>query len=210
MARIYTALIAASLAASLPGTALAQINVGGGQQVPLAVAAAAADSAKSRLMTESVGSGYTVESIRAGIMNQNRAFGATTGFFPVATTNSSLLAGSPGMPSASQFGRSKPFTGLQQSSTVSPYLNLFNQGPTGRPQTLDNYNLLVRPMLDQQRMNSQVQRQQQQMNMQVQAIAAKPDMEAAGSENIIPTGHQTGFGYYSHFYPGKNIDRRQK
>ena len=99
---------------------------------------------------------------------------------------------------------------MQSSSTISPYLNLFNQGPTGRSQTLDNYNLLVRPMLDQQNMNAQVRRQQQQMNMQVQAIAAKPDMEAAGSENIIPTGHQTGFGYYSHFYPGKNIDRRQK
>lgn len=210
MARIYTALIAASLAASLPGTALAQINVGGGQQVPLAVAAAAADSENSKIRTESVGSGYTVESIRAGILNQNRAFGASNGFYPVPTMNSSLSAGSLGIPSSSQFGRSKPFTGLQQSSTVSPYLNLFNQGPTGRPQTLDNYNLLVRPMLDQQRMNSQVQRQQQQMNMQVQAIAAKPDMEAAGSENIIPTGHQTGFGYYSHFYPGKNIDRRQK
>jgi hypothetical protein len=205
MARIYSAIFAASLATSLPATALAQINVGGGQQVPLAVAAAAADSAKSQIRSQAVGSGYTVDSIKQGIINQNRAFGASTGFGPVATVNSSLLSGSPGMS-----GGSKPFAGMQQTSTISPYLNLFNQGTTGRPQTLDNYNLLVRPMLEQQRMNSQMQRQQQQMNMQVQAIAAKPDMEAAGSENIIPTGHQTGFGYYSHFYPGKNIDRRQK
>ena len=205
MARYYAVILAAVFALSLPLTAVAQgVPVGGGQQVALPVAAAAADSAMKQIRNQSVGSGYTVESIRQGILNQNRAFGASTGFFPVATTNSSLTSSMP------MGGGSKPFSNLQPTSTVSPYLNLFNQGPTGRSQTLDNYNLLVRPMLDQQRMNSQVQRQQQQMNMQVQAIAARPDFEFAGSKNIIPTGHQTGFGYYSHFYPGKNINRRQK
>ena len=207
MARLHSAVLATAFAASLPGVAMAQVNVGGGQQVSLPVAAAAADTAKSQMRSQAVGSGYSVDSIKQGILNQNRAFGASSGFSPVATTNSSLSYGMPGMP---QLSGSKPFTGLQQSSTISPYLNLFNQGTTGRSQTLDNYNLLVRPMLDQQRMNSQVQRQQQQMNMQVQAIAAKPDFEFAGSERIIPTGHQTGFGYYSHFYPGMAQNRRQK
>jgi hypothetical protein len=209
MSRYYT-LLTVTLVTSLPSLGVAQVPIGGGQQVGLAVAAAAADSANSKIRTDAIGSGYTSESIRQGILNQNRAFGASSGFYPVSTANSSLISGSPGIPAISQFGGGKPFAGVQPSSTVSPYLNLFNQGPTGRPQTLDNYNLLVRPMLDQQRMNSQMQRQQQQMNMRVQEIAAKPDMDAAGSENIIPTGHQTGFGYYSHFYPGKNVNRRQK
>ncbi|QDV72328.1 hypothetical protein [Botrimarina mediterranea] len=203
-----TSAAVAAFALSLPTMASAQSVPVGGGQVSLPVAAAAAsDSAMRQIRTESVGSGYTVEAIKNGIINQNRAFGASTGFFPVATANSSL---SSGPVSSGLVGGSKPFSGLQPSSTVSPYLNLFNQGPTGRSQTLDNYNLLVRPMLDQQRTNSQMQRQQQQMNMKVQAISARPDFEAAGSQNIIPTGHQTGFGYYSHFYPGKNINRRQK
>ncbi len=209
MSRHYT-ILTVTLITSMPSLGLAQVPIGGGQQVGLAVAAAAADSANSKIRSEAIGSGYTSDSIRQGILNQSRAFGASSGFYPVPTANSSLSYGSPGIPALSQFGGGKPFAAITPSSTVSPYLNLFNQGMTGRPQTLDNYNLLVRPMLDQQRTNQQMQRQQQQMNMRVQEIAAKPDMEAAGSENIIPTGHQTGFGYYSHFYPGMAQSRRQK
>lgn len=197
-------LLAAASLALVPAFAAAQsVTLSGGVTVPAAVAGAAADSALSRIQTDSVGSGYTVESIRQGVLSQSRAYGASTGFFPVATANTSLSSGSAGIPTLSSYGGSKPFANVTPSSTVSPYLNLFNQGPTGRSQTLDNYNLLVRPMLEQQRTNQQTQRQQMQLNMRVQAMAARPDFEPAGSEQIIPTGHQTGYGYYSHFYPGK-------
>lgn len=201
MTRFNSVALAVSLALSLPNVAAAQTQV---TPEVAGVAGAAADAEMNRIRADSGGSGHTVESIRQGILNQNRAFGASSVYSPTMTTNSTTSFGMPGMQG------NKPFAGVQPSSTVSPYLNLFNQGPTGRSQTLDNYNLLVRPMLDQQRTNAQMQRQQQQMNMRVQQIAARPDMEAAGSGSIIPTGHQTGFGYYSHFYPGMAQARRQR
>jgi hypothetical protein len=48
----------------------------------------------------------------------------------------------------------KPFSGYHQATTgVSPYLNLFRSGTNGG--TIDNYTTLVRPELEQRRMNQQ-------------------------------------------------------
>ncbi|TWU00127.1 hypothetical protein Pla108_10710 [Botrimarina colliarenosi] len=168
-----------------------------------AVAAAASQEAMTQLKSQSGGSMQTIDSINSSVLRQSRAYGASTGFSPIATMNSSLSGYAPSS-ATSGVGAIKPFSGMSPSSTISPYLNLFNQGPGGRQQTVDNYNVLVRPALEQQRTNQALQRQQQQLNMRVQAISAQAAFEAAGSERMIATGHQTGFGYYSHFYPGKN------
>jgi hypothetical protein len=81
--------------------------------------------------------------------------------------------------------------------TVSPFLNLLTPG--GSVST--NYQTLVRPALEQQRINREqefaLNRLQQQFNAALQTSAARPQQGAG----IRPTGHQTAFFYFSNFYP---------
>lgn len=136
----------------------------------------------------------------AGISNfqmQNTRASSGVGRTP-STASVSTLPGIGGS------GGSKPFADIDRGPTVSPYLNLFNTGVGGGSATVDNYNVLVRPQLEQQRTNRRLQLQSQQLNQRVQAISARPAYEATGNERITPTGHPTVFGYYSRFYPGKS------
>jgi hypothetical protein len=81
--------------------------------------------------------------------------------------------------------------------TVSPFLNLLLPGG----QTGTNYQTMVRPQLEQQRINRdqemQLNRLQQQFNAALQSSSARPQRGVG----IRPTGHQTAFLYFSNFYP---------
>jgi len=80
--------------------------------------------------------------------------------------------------------------------TVSPYLNLLLPG--NLPGT--NYQTLVRPALEQQRINReqelQLNRLQQQFSTALQSSTTRPRHE----QGIRPTGHQAAFFHYSHYY----------
>lgn len=77
--------------------------------------------------------------------------------------------------------------------TVSPYLNLLNnQNPN-----VTNYQSLVRPQVNQQRVNSQ-------QAASISRLQARPPKSSnAGNEALRSTGHQATWNYYSHFYPKK-------
>ncbi len=176
----------------------------------------ASDSYIQGIQNQALGSGYSVGNIVNSIKANSRAQAATNGIGNFQVTNTSISsgvgrtpssAGIPTVPSAGRSGGSKPFSTLNRGPTVSPYLNLFNTGIGGTASTIDNYNVLVRPQLQQQRTNRQLQRQTQQLNQRVQAISARPDFNAQGSDQIMATGHSTVFGYYSRFYPSKNRRR---
>lgn len=92
----------------------------------------------------------------------------------------------------------KPFSNVQSRSTVSPYLSLFNEGFSNSG---DNYNTLVRPQLDQQRINQQTRRQEQAINARFQSLSAKPAFSPQGNQNILSTGHPTTYFNLSHYYP---------
>ncbi|MGL4513390.1 MAG: hypothetical protein ACRCT8_09895 [Lacipirellulaceae bacterium] len=92
----------------------------------------------------------------------------------------------------------KPFSGVNTAPTLSPYL-LLDEGIGG--DAFDNYNTLVRPMLQQQQTNQQVQRQSMELNQRVQQLSARPAFEPRGDENVMPTGHRTMFGNTLQFYP---------
>lgn len=187
-----TAAVALSLAAENPAGAQFDLRSSGGAAAPLLAG----------IRQESVGNNYTIDAINNGILTQARAYGASNGLGAVQTANTSIgPRPTSRIPSASFGAAQKPFANVSSGSTVSPYLNLFNTGVGGGFQTIDNYNVLVRPQLEQQRVNQQLQRQQQQLNQRVQAISAQSDFEPGGSEQIIATGHQTGVRFYSHFYP---------
>lgn len=80
--------------------------------------------------------------------------------------------------------RSKPFANVQQSSNLSPYLNIGGL-PTG---AVPNYHTQVRPQLEQQQ--NQAQRQQQARRAQeAQSVAARAPYELRGASDIMPTGH---------------------
>ncbi|HEY2841119.1 MAG TPA: hypothetical protein VGJ26_18330 [Pirellulales bacterium] len=75
--------------------------------------------------------------------------------------------------------------------SVSPYLNLLNGGDPN----LTNYQSMVRPMVNQNRVNAQ-------QNAQINRLEAKPPTSGnAGSESMRSTGHQATYRNYSHFYP---------
>jgi hypothetical protein len=101
---------------------------------------------------------------------------------------------------------SKPFSSYSPSPTTSPYLNLFREDLEGSSDL--NYNTLVRPMLQQQRFNEQMQMQTMEISKRLQSIAAQADFSPQGSTTQYPTGHQTVFNYYGHYYPALGQRRR--
>lgn len=142
------------------------------------------------IQTQSVGVGFSVDSINRQTLNQDRAR------IP-ATLGTSINQGGG--------ARSKPFTNAQSRPTVSPYLNLFNEGFSDGA---DNYNTLVRPQINQQRTNAQFRRQNEQLrrqeqavNSRFQALSARPAFTPTGNQNILTTGHRTFYNNTSHYYP---------
>jgi hypothetical protein len=81
---------------------------------------------------------------------------------------------------------------LTRRPTVSPYLNLVNGN---NDPNLTNYQSLVRPQVNQQRVNNQ-------QNAQINRLEARPPTSGnAGSESLRSTGHQATWRNYSHYYP---------
>lgn len=98
------------------------------------------------------------------------------------------------------FGNSrKPYANYSAAPTVSPYLNLFREDLDG--QSDFNYQTLVQPQLRQQALNERQQQENFELSRRLQSISAQNDFNPAGSTNQPPTGHQTVFMNYSHYYP---------
>jgi hypothetical protein len=152
-----------------------------------------------------IGQGFTSKSLNA-IALQNAQ--ARVGY--VGQSSAGMASGGTGISSSAvgpmALNRSKPFSSVSSSPTVSPYLNLFREDLDGGSDF--NYQTLVRPQLQQQQFNQQIERQNLELSRRVQSISAQsPYKNPAGSESIYPTGHQTVSGYYSHFYPGMSQPR---
>jgi len=105
------------------------------------------------------------------------------------------------------FGNPKPFGNYSPAPTVSPYLNLFREDLGGQSDL--NYQTLVRPQLRQQAINDRQQRESMEMARRLQSIGAQSDFNPAGSTTQPPTGHQTVFMYYGHYYPTMQQGRRR-
>lgn len=83
-----------------------------------------------------------------------------------------------------------------QRPMVSPYLNLL-QFEEANDQSLPVYQTLVRPFVDQRRLNQVQAREVFQLQQQV----ARSASQAAQGAGVRETGHITTFGNMSHFYP---------
>ena len=73
-----------------------------------------------------------------------------------------------------------------------------------------NYSTLVRPQLQQQQVNQQIEQQNLQNSRRIQSIAAQADFNPQGAKDQYPTGHQTVFSYLGHYYaPPRPNPKRQ-
>jgi type II secretory pathway pseudopilin PulG len=121
-----------------------------------------------------------------------------------------------GMPGAGRIGLgldtsysgTKPFSGFSQGPTVSPYLNLFRVDQNGFQGF--NYSTLVAPELQQQQFNQRQQQQNTTTTRRLQAISAQADYNVQGSKEEFPTGHQTVFQYFGHYYPQQRPHQKKK
>ena len=154
----------------------------------------------SQIYRRDVGYGYTAASINRSTLLNSRARIPYAGSGPASIRGPRIGLGT-GASAAS-----KPFSNYTPAPTVSPYLNLFREERDGSSDF--NYQTLVRPLLQQQQFNQQVERQAIEMSRRMQSLAAQSDFEPQGSKNQFPTGHQSVFMYYGHYHPTANVRRR--
>jgi hypothetical protein len=91
----------------------------------------------------------------------------------------------------------QPFSNIQSSPTVSPYLNLV--GRNGQGTGFGAYQNLVQPFIQQQQINNQQQQQIQSLQHQQQASLTGPERRGISTE-IRGTGHVTAYMDYLHYY----------
>lgn len=155
------------------------------------------------VIREGIGTGYTISNINSNVINSSlgvsSAPGVRTGLSGAARP--SLASSSFRSPTPS----SKPFSGINQDRTLSPYLAL---DTVTLDSNFDTYNNLVRPQLQQQRLNDQLQRQTQQLNQRFQQLSAQPAFNPQGAQNALATGHPTFFNNTLNYYPLRNQRRR--
>lgn len=91
----------------------------------------------------------------------------------------------------------QPFSNVQQTPTVSPYLNLLNRQGLGLP----NYQTLVRPQLQTDQQFSKQQSQISRLAKQQAGLASQGLTGSRGiSTQIRGTGHVTRFMDTSHYF----------
>jgi hypothetical protein len=146
----------------------------------------------ARIYGQGVGRGYSAGSLNQIALNNARGRGVAPG---IGQTGGSRL----GLGLGSTAPLAKPFSNYSPGPTVSPYMNLFREDLDGNSDF--NYQTLVRPQLQQQQFNQQLDRQAMDTAQRLQQISAQADFKPQGNENQAPTGHQTVFMYYGHYYP---------
>jgi hypothetical protein len=163
----------------------------------------AANQFMRQIQTQSVGTGFSAESQNALALSQGNPANV---FQNLGRNPNDFLTARPTASSGSIFGgggapAQKPFANASRGPTVSPWLGLFGNGVTSSD---FNYNTIVRPMLQQQETNRNLQRQQQELGQRFQQLSGQPAFDPRGSQTQAPTGHTTVFQYFSHFYPSKS------
>lgn len=113
-----------------------------------------------------------------------------------------VAAASAGTALAQQGQGNLPFSQIYRRPTVSPYMQMSQQG-LNPMQGQSAYQLLVQPQLQQQQQQiMQLQQARQMTRMQNQVQQIQRDTSARQlDESIRPTGHRATFQNFSHFYP---------
>jgi hypothetical protein len=196
--RVFQFCMAALCTAVAGGGAVAQRPVSGDPR-PVSDLGGYTGSELRSIYRQGVGTGFSGSSLNQIALQNAQAR------VPYVGQTSRLAPSSLGLGSGSSLA-SKPFSSYSPAPTTSPYLNLFREDLEGESDL--NYNTLVRPMLQQQQFNEQMQRQSMEIARRLQSIAAQADFNPQGSTTQYPTGHQTVFNYLGHYYPSAGQRRR--
>jgi hypothetical protein len=166
---------------------------------PLSQPGGSAEREMRGIYRQDVGVGFSSASLNQIALRNAMANVPNVGQLSTTAGPSSFRGGAISSPS------SKPFAGFSPEPTTSPYLNLFRDDIDGSGDF--NYQTLVRPQLQQQQFNQQLQRQNQIIGQRLQQLSAQPDFNPRGSETQYPTGHSTVFMYTGRYYPMLNVRR---
>jgi hypothetical protein len=187
--RCWLVTVAAVALMSWGGTAMAQMSML--NPTPVSRISGYAGHEMSSIYQQSIGTGYTAKSEAQNLLYQSQAsvpyVGQSVGYG--GSVSWQTLAGP----------ASKPFANVTPTPTVSPWMNMFRDDLSGADAL--NYQTLVRPMLNQQQVNHQLERQNIELGQRVQAMSARNAYNPQGSDQIYPTGHPTVFMVYGHYYP---------
>jgi flagellar basal body-associated protein FliL len=94
----------------------------------------------------------------------------------------------------------RPFDDYTPPSSVSPYMNLINNNNTNSSTGLYlNYQLMVKPQLEQRSYNQQSAAAIRQMQQQVQSGSSPQGADR--NQKLRATGHAATRMNYSHYYP---------
>ncbi len=193
--RLWLVCISAAALLSLGSTATAQMSLS--LLKPASDVGGVTANEMRGIYRQSIGNDYTVSQVIQNTMNQTSSQASYVG--------QEIRSGARYDTPVSAAPTSKPFSGFSPSPTVSPWMNMFREDLSGNGDL--NYQTLVRPMLNQQHINSQVERQNIEMGRRVQAMSARNAYNPQGSKEIYPTGHPTVFMSYGHFYPSARRGR---
>ncbi len=188
---LFATLLAWLAVAALAGRATAQSNLY--QPKPLSTVGGPTGESLNQIYRSGVGQGYTASSLNLLSLQ----YGSNRTPYAGQSTTRSAAGSSVGL-GIGPTGANKPFSAYTPSPTTSPYLNLFREDLSGNDDV--NYNTLVRPQLQQQQFNEQVQRSAIDFNRQLQTLSARADFDVQGAKDQFPTGHQTVYSYTGHYY----------
>ncbi len=212
-----TTLSKIAFALSVAGFAFTQCELAIGQPRSLGIGPPrdAASQELGQIRRQAVGQGYTIADTNRLSLNNIRPLQvqnlAGTPLSGGALRPVSAAANNQAVAAPSQRARvggaagftapvNKPFTNISRRPTVSPYLLLFNDDDGTNENNL-NYQTLVRPMLQQEAFNEQVNRDQLRINQQLSALAGQNAFQTQGSQQLAPTGHAAVFNNTMNFFP---------
>jgi hypothetical protein len=170
----------------------------------LAIAVVAVLAANFQASAEGTGGSLYTQAHLNGLKRQNSTSGYSTAQvkndvvrktvpqYSYSTVNRNLFSSNVG---ASQ--PQKPFSNVSPRGGVSPYLGL--SAPFSS--TAEQYYAQVRPQIDQQRVNQQMEQRNAQLQHQLNSVAAKAPYDVQGSDTMTPTGHVAVFMNYGGYYP---------
>ena len=118
---------------------------------------------------------------------------ATSGFLAVVFAGSATEANAQ---------TRRPYDDYTPPPSVSPYMNLANNNANSAAGTFMNYQLLVKPQLEQRQTNRQSAASMQ--NYQSQFNAARLSSDAEAYQKPHAAKHAATRGNYSHYYPTLN------
>ena len=113
--------------------------------------------------------------------------------FLLAASGLAVVLG--GLATTTRAQTSRPFDNYTPPPSVSPYLNMLNNN--GNP--IVNYQLLVKPQIEQRSLNQQSTAAIKQLQQQIGS--EKAPSASPGKQRLRTTGHAATRVNYSHYFP---------